>query len=41
MEAVKRLPVLHYSVVYIFQSFVISEAIPGFLKLYMKITDEV
>ena len=40
VAAVKRLPVLHYSVVYIFGSFVIAELIPDFLKIYMSVSTE-
>ena len=32
--------VLHHSVLYIFWSFVIIEPILGFLKLFMRVTDE-
>ena len=38
--AVKRLPVFHYSVVYIFWFFVITELTLGFLKIYVTGTDE-
>ena len=37
---VKRLPALHYSVIYIFWSFVIIEPIPIFLKNDLMATDE-
>ena len=37
VEAVKCLPVLHYSVVNIFWSFVITEPITGVLKVYMNV----
>ena len=30
----------HYILVYIFGSFVITEPIPGFSKIYMRVTDE-
>ena len=33
-------PVLHYRVVYIFSSFLVTEPIPGFLEIDMRVTDE-
>ena len=39
VAAEKLLPVLHYDVLYIVWSFVNCEAISGFLKNYMNVTD--
>ena len=40
MAAVKRLSVFHYSVIYSFWFFVITESIPGVLQIYLRTTDE-
>ena len=40
VAAIKRLPVLHYSVVYIFWYFCDHWAYPGILEKFMRITDE-
>ena len=40
LAVVKRLPVLHYSVIYLFWFFVITEHILGFLKNYIGVTNE-
>ena len=38
--AIKCLPIIHYSVAYLFWSFVITDTISGILKIYLRLTDE-
>ena len=39
VATVKRLPVLHFSRVYIFWSFEIIKPIPGILEIYISVSD--